>query len=98
MPSMKREEILAFLRRHRNDLHRRFGVQRIGLFGSYARNEATEYSDIDFVVEMNEKTYRKRWELTRFLESKLHKPIDLGYLDSLHPFIRKRIENEVIFV
>ena len=95
---MTREEILQFLKENKALFSTRYHIDKIGLFGSYARNEATEQSDIDFVIETTYKNFRNRHALMKFLEEKLHRPIDLGYFDSLHPFVRKEIEKEVIFV
>jgi predicted nucleotidyltransferase len=95
---MTRREILTFLKEHKALLSAQYHIDKIGLFGSYARDEAKETSDIDLVIETSYKNFRNRHALIKFLEEKFHKPIDLGYLDSLHPFIRKEIEKEVIFV
>ena len=48
---MNREIILETLRRHREGLRERFGVERLALFGSAARGEATDRSDVDLLVE-----------------------------------------------
>ena len=63
-------EILAILRQHRDELAE-FGVQRIGLFGSYVRGEATLESDMDILVEMDAPTFRSYTRLWSFLESNL---------------------------
>jgi len=95
---MTKEYIIHFLRENKHLFSTKYHIDKIGLFGSYARDEATEKSDIDLVIETSYKNFRNRHALIRFFEEKFHKPIDLGYLDSLHPFIRKEIEKEVIFV
>ena len=95
---MTREEILDFLQKHKEVLAKRYQVQKIGLFGSFAREEAHEESDIDFVIHTPIKRFRNRYELKYFLEKHLHRPVDIGYIDALHPFIRKDIEDEIIYV
>ena len=45
------EEIKKILRDHKEELKRKFGVKEIGIFGSYVRNEQTEVSDIDILVD-----------------------------------------------
>ena len=95
---MTQEYIVNFLREHKALLSNRFHIEKIGLFGSYARNEASDQSDIDLVIQTSYKNFRNRHALTKFLEEKFRKPVDLGYFDTLHPFIRKEIEKEVIFV
>ena len=69
------------------------------MFGSRARNDATEESDIDLVIiRSRSKDYFKRAEAKYFLERQLGKRVDLGYFDNIRPVIRKRIENDLIHV
>jgi len=51
---MNKEEIIEFLRGNKPFIEQHVGVERIGLFGSYARGDACEESDIDFAVEMRD--------------------------------------------
>ncbi|MCK9377600.1 MAG: nucleotidyltransferase domain-containing protein [Syntrophobacterales bacterium] len=53
---MNRETVLKKLEEHRETI-RGFGVNRLGLFGSCARGEATSGSDLDFVVELEKKSF-----------------------------------------
>ncbi len=77
-----------------------FGVKNIYLFGSYARGEADEKSDIDIMVEFEEgkETFRNYMALKEFLEKELRKPVDLVVKDALKTHLRKAIEKEVISV
>lgn len=47
-----------------NDLCKRFGIKRLGLFGSVARGDYTAESDIDFFVEFDSPTPQKAWQIT----------------------------------
>ena len=47
----QRDSVLKILAEHRDELHQRFGVKSLALFGSVARGEATETSDVDLLVE-----------------------------------------------
>jgi uncharacterized protein len=47
------QNILQILRQHKPELQRKYPVSRLGVFGSYARGEATEKSDIDIAVEFS---------------------------------------------
>jgi len=47
---LDREEILRRLREHKNELQQKFPIARLALFGSYARGEQNENSDIDILV------------------------------------------------
>lgn len=96
---MKRETILRILREKKEELAQRYGIEEIALFGSRARNDATEESDIDLVIiRSRSKDYFKRAEAKYFLERQLGKRVDLGYFDNIRPVIRKRIENDLIHV
>ena len=49
---MRREAALKLLREHKQELKERYGITRLGIFGSVARDEAADESDVDMVVEM----------------------------------------------
>ena len=95
-----RSDIIDFLSRHKEELAQRFGVTRIGLFGSYARAEAKEGSDIDIAVEMrpDHKSLRNFFGLRRYLEQELGRPVDLGIESTLKPQVREEIAREIIHV
>lgn len=95
---MTKNDIIKFISEHRQELNYRFGLTKIGLFGSYAKGTATEDSDIDFVIETTNKNFFLRMELKNYLESHFHKPVDIGYIDSFRSFFKKRIENDIIYV
>lgn len=96
MTKLNKENILSILKENKNNL-RQFGVLKIGLFGSYIRNESTDLSDIDFIVEFEEgkKNYDNFITLTFFLEKLFKKEVDLLTLDSLSPYIKPYILREV---
>jgi predicted nucleotidyltransferase len=54
MPVLTLDSVIDKLRRRKSMFERDYGVKRIGVFGSFARNEADETSDVDIVVEMTE--------------------------------------------
>ena len=93
---MTREEIMHQIREH-DDFLILHGIKRIGLFGSYARGEQREDSDIDLLVEFDEgkKNYDNFMELCFFLEEILGKKVDLLTPESLSPFMRPFIEKDV---
>ena len=93
---MTKNEILDFLRSHKPEMQKRFGVVSIGLFGSYAREEADENSDINLVVRIeSENRFRSFFGLKYFLEDSLHRKIDLGIESTLKPVVKERIQNEI---
>ncbi len=95
---MKKEDILNFLKQHRDILQNQFGVDKIGLFGSYAKNKATPKSDIDFYVVLKRKTLDNMTSLWIYLEKQLNKKVDIIYYHpKLREGLKKQIEKEVIY-
>lgn len=100
---MKSQKILskAFIKQtlvdNRKTL-RKYGVKRIGLFGSYARGTATAASDIDFLVELERLTFRDYMGLALFLEDLFEKDVDLLTPTSIKPGFKPYIEKETEYV
>ena len=86
------------LRENREQL-RAFGVRRIGLFGSWVRDEADEDSDIDFIVEFEEssKSFDNFIDLVFFLEELLGRKVDVLTPEGISPYIRPFVEREAIY-
>lgn len=96
---MNKTIILDILKAHKQELKDKFGIQKLALFGSYAKDEERENSDIDLVViEMTKKNAFILISAKKFLSKSLNKDVDLGLLDSMRPFIRSRIQEELIYV
>lgn len=95
---MTKAYILDFLQSHKSELHSKFGLIRIGLFGSYAKDSADEHSDIDLAIETEKKDFFLREELREYLENAFHTPVDIGYADSFRDFYKRKIANEIIYV
>ncbi len=96
---MTKAYILDFLKVHKNEIKKNYGVKKIGLFGSYARDEQREDSDIDIAVELEStNSFRSFFTLLHFLEDGLHKKIDLGIENSIKPIVKERILKEIIYV
>ena len=92
-----KEEIIEFLQKNKPFLKENFGLTKIALFGSHARNEQTEKSDIDLAIETNNISFKNYCKLKNFLESRLNKKVDLCYLNSMRTFIKHSIEKEIIY-
>lgn len=96
---MNKEDIIAFLKTHKEEMRQKFGVTKIGLFGSYVRNEAKEDSDIDIAVEMNEEhIFRNFFALEQYLRNHLRKNVDIGTESSIKSIAKKRIMEEILYV
>lgn len=96
---MTKTIILNFLREHKQELHDKFGLTKIGLFGSYVRDEQNVNSDIDIAVEIESKNkFRSFFALKEYLEENLHHKVDLGIESTLKPIVKKYIDKEIIYV
>jgi predicted nucleotidyltransferase len=95
---MTKEDILDFLRLHKDELKHDYKLSEIGLFGSYAKDKADENSDIDIVIKSEKKDFFIREDLREYLERHLQKPVDIGYFDSFRDYYKKKIEKDIIYV
>ncbi|MFZ2053735.1 MAG: nucleotidyltransferase domain-containing protein [Candidatus Aminicenantales bacterium] len=91
------DRLVRLLRDTLPDLKTRFGVSRIGLFGSAARGEAKPGSDIDILVEFDDPTFDRYMDLKFRLEGLLGRKCDLVLADSLKSAIRENILSEVVY-
>lgn len=91
-----RENVLRTLQHHRDKI-RAYGVRRLGLFGSCARGEATETSDLDFVVEFECKSFDAYMDLKAFLEELFGGRVDLVVAEAIKPRLREVILTEAVY-
>jgi uncharacterized protein len=93
-------ELVAYLRDKKAFFREKFGVTRMGVFGSFSRGRQNIKSDIDLVVEFEKsrKNIHTYLQLRRMLEKELSRKVDLGFEHSLKPFVRERIKEKVIYV
>ena len=76
-----------------------FGIIRLGVFGSVARDRATEASDVDVVVELGQPDLLALVGVKQELEELLHLPTDVArYREGMNPHLKRRIEQEAIYV
>ena len=90
------DEILKKIEESKDKI-RKFGVRRIGLFGSYVRSEQKKGSDIDIIVEFEKgkKTFDNYMELKFFLEDLFNCKVDLVILESIKPDLKPHILRSV---
>ncbi|WP_342679723.1 nucleotidyltransferase family protein [Methanofollis sp. UBA420] len=90
---------LTQIRQNLRTIRERYGVARIGVFGSVAREEDTPASDIDILVEFREgeETFDHFMDLTFYLEDLLGRRTDLVIADTLKPGIRNVVLGEVVY-
>ena len=96
---MKRDNVLQILRQHRSELSERFHVRSLGLFGSVARGEAGDTSDVDLLVDFSEPPGFDGYMNLKFrLEEILEVRVDLVMQKALKPETRHVVEEEIIRV
>jgi len=99
MENTDRDDILKILESHKDNLKHKYGLLKLGVFGSVARNEAGEGSDIDIVVETKMPDLLRMVNLKKDLEELLHSRVDLvRYQDRMNKLLKKRIDNEAYYV
>ncbi len=94
-----RADVLRILSLHRDDLATRYGVTKLGIFGSVARDEATEVSDVDVVLEMRKPDLIYMVHIKEELEKALHRQVDIvHYRKRMNEFLQKKIHKEAVYV
>ena len=77
----------------------KYRIKTIGIFGSYARDNADEHSDVDIVVNTETPDLFNIIHIKQDLEEQLQMPVDIIRLrEQMNPFLKKRIEKEAIYV
>ncbi|GGB63397.1 nucleotidyltransferase [Lentibacillus populi] len=96
---LSQQEILDELSKKLNIWKEKYGVKRIGLFGSYSREEQKESSDIDVIVEFNDTdlSFDNYMDLKFNLEDHFQKPVDLVILDDINPALKPSILRGAIY-
>lgn len=97
---MTKSMILDYLKQHKGEFNKKYGVSKIGLFGSYARNEANNNSDIDIAIEIDKgkKNIHTFFAIKREMEQFFGQEVDLGIESSLKPIALENIKTEIIYV
>jgi len=96
---LSKQEILDELSKNLNIWRVKYGVKRIGLFGSYSRDEQNESSDIDVVVEFNDPylSFDNYMDLKIELEDHFQKQIDLVILNDIKPALKPNILSTITY-
>lgn len=96
---MNRDEVLNLLRTHKPTLAERFGVAELAIFGSFARDEAGEDSDLDVLARFEGPTTSKRYFGAQFyIEDLLGREVDLVTRKELRKELRPYVERDIIHV
>jgi len=98
---MTKVEIIEYLKAHKVEFSKKFNIEKIALFGSYARGDETKNSDIDILIELKSNTknvYSIKKELKEFLTNAFKKDVDIARIKYLQPYYKKEILKDSIFV
>ncbi|MBK8946945.1 MAG: nucleotidyltransferase family protein [Ignavibacteriae bacterium] len=96
---MDKKQILEIIDQHKKELSANYGVNRIGLFGSYARNEQYENSDIDIVIEIKNPDLFLLVSIKNYLQDLLQKKVDIvRYRERMNEGLKRRILRDAIYV
>jgi len=96
---MNIDDIINFIKNNKKFLKEQYGVEKIGIFGSFVKNNINDDSDIDIAIEMakESKTLHNFLELKRYLEKNLQREVDLGIESNLKQAVKKEIQSEIIY-
>ena len=95
---MRREYVIRLLGEHKPELAAKYGLTRLGIFGSVVRGETTDASDVDIVVHMPPDLFLMV-HMKEELEQLLHTPVDLvRYQQHLNALLKSRIDREAVYV
>ncbi len=96
---MDRDEVLEKLRSHKPTLVERFGVIELALFGSFARGQATDRSDVDILVRFEgPATSNSYFGVQFYIEDLLGRPVDLVTDKALRVELRPFVERDALGV
>ena len=93
------KDIIAILKKFKAESASKYGITSLGLFGSFARNQQRETSDVDVFVTLKESDFFVLERIKEELESLIHSNIDIvNYRDSLRNSFKQNILNDAIYV
>jgi len=93
-----KNSILNYLKEHYQEFKNKYNVEQIGLFGSYARDEATKDSDIDILVTMKPSLF-DMVAIKEQIEEDLHTKVDIiREHKNIKPFFLEMIKKDIVYV
>lgn len=95
---LNKKTVIQYIQSNIDEI-KRYGIKRIGIFGSFARSSQNNKSDIDVLVEFypGEKNFDNYMELKFFLERLLQRKVDLVIKEAIKPRIKRYILSEVLY-
>lgn len=96
---MDRDDIMAELRQFKRDYAEQYGILEIGVFGSVARDEAREDSDVDICIKTKTPDPFALVHIKEAIEELVHKHVDIVRVrEKMNPILKERIEKEAHYV
>jgi len=96
---MNRDNVLHLLAQYKQKNHDKYGIENIGIFGSVARGEATDSSDVDICIKTKTPDMFMLVHIKEELQNIFDKSVDIVRLrERMNPYLKKRIEKEAIYV
>ncbi len=96
---MERDAVLAILRDFKQNFADKYGILEIGIFGSTARDEAREDSDVDVCIKTKTPDPFALVHIKEEIESRVRKHVDIVRIrKKMNPFLKERIEKEGVYV
>lgn len=96
---MTQSELLKILEQYKNENGEKYGINRMGIFGSFSRDMGTDNSDIDIVVQTDSPDLFHLVHIKDDLEARFHKTVDIiRERETMNPFLKKQIEKDAIYV
>ena len=96
---MSLKEVIEILKQFKEDNRGRIPIVRLGVFGSFARNAATEGSDLDIVVVLPQQDLFEIIGIKQGLEDAFNRHVDIvSYREKMNPFLKKKIDSEAVYV
>jgi len=96
---MTKNEIITYLKEHKNDFKTKYQISKLALFGSYSRNENRDNSDIDIAIETKLSDYFLLYDFKEELETVFNIKVDVVRVrDKMNEALRKRILKDGIYV
>lgn len=96
-----KKEIISFLQQNKDQLKKQYHITKIGLFGSFARDEQTDKSDVDLLIELDSDVtniYDTKEALKSFLSNSFDRSVDLAREKYLKPYAKELILKDTIYV
>lgn len=96
-----KEEILDFLHKNYATITRKYHLTKLGVFGSFARNEQHINSDVDIIIEIEEGTkniHDLKSSLHTYLSKSFERSVDIAREKYLKPYVKEFILKDAIFV